>query len=69
MIDGGGGGGPVRQSGESGLKHPDGWAVLVVELTKFVSSIGACTMALVLKPGSMDGPPGKQLASSGNCAT
>lgn len=59
----------ARQPEESGSKHPDGWDTDVAELTKFPISVGACTIALVLRPGSMEGPPGKQLARSGNCAT
>lgn len=69
VIGGGAGFAAVEQSPELGSKHPDGWTTLVVELTKFPTKVGPCTNALIFVPGSMEGPPGKQLASSGNCAT
>ena len=62
MIDGGGGGAPVAHLTESGTKHPSGWVILVIVENKSESIFGFDAKAICFKPGSMEGPAGKQLA-------
>ena len=62
VIDGRDGGAPVAHLTESGTKHPSGWVILVIVENKSESISGFDTKAICFKPGSMEGPAGKQLA-------